>query len=134
MEDVKQDISFVLYRQDVYMLLQARPDIIVLTNAQTHKSRFTVGGNGTTTMVGHGGCTPILCKVQPALIQACASYNEGASLGTGSVTVSAEIGTNVALLWNSSTKIATFAFRGTDGGKVSLACTSDRPSFSFIIL
>ena len=75
---------------------------------------------------GHDGCTPILCKIQPALIQACASYNDGASLGAGSITVSADIGTDVALLWSPQIKTATFAWRGTEDRTVSL-CLGIKP-------
>lgn len=79
-----------------------------------------VGGSGTLTNENLNSCGPILCKIQPALVQACASYNDGASLGPGSITVSAEIGTDVALQWTNSTKTATFAFRGTSSSEVYL--------------
>ena len=64
-------------------------------------------------------CTPLLCKLKPAITAACAAYNNGASLGTGSVTVTADnTSTNVAVAWNAQTKVATFAWRGTQESQV----------------
>lgn len=59
-------------------------------------------------------CTPLLCKLKPAVTAACAAYGDGASLGTGSVTVTADnTSTNVAVAWNADSRVATFAWRGT---------------------
>ena len=64
-------------------------------------------------------CTPLLCKLKPAITAACAAYGNGASLGTGSVTVTADnTSTNVAVAWNADSRVATFAWRGTQETEV----------------
>lgn len=69
-------------------------------------------------------CTPLLCKLKPAITAACAAYSDGASLGSGSVTVTADnTSTNVAVSWNADTAVATFAWRGTQETEVALLPT-----------
>lgn len=64
-------------------------------------------------------CTFVLCKLKPAVTAACAAYSDGASLGTGSVTVTAvSTSTNVAVAWNADSRVATFAWRGTQDSEV----------------
>ena len=86
--------------------------------SSSHESLFFTGGG--TELDDSGACTPVVCKVRPALIQACAAYNDGSSLGSGSITVHADVGTDVALHWSATNQIATFAFRGTQTTEVSL--------------
>lgn len=64
-------------------------------------------------------CSPVVCKLKPALSQSCASYNDGASLGPGSVTVTADnTSTNVAVAWDGDARVATFAWRGSQEREV----------------
>lgn len=81
--------------------------------------RYTAGGGSSANASDSPGtCTPILCKLKPAIAAACAAYNDGAALGPGSLTVTADnTSTNVALAWNGDTKVATFAWRGTSGNE-----------------
>lgn len=70
-------------------------------------------------------CTPLLCKLKPAITAACAAYSPGASLGGNSLTVTADnTSTNVAVAWNRDSKVATLAWRGTQETEVGLPTLS----------
>ena len=82
---------------------------------------MTAGGAPSPSPSASAVCTPVLCKLKPAVAASCAAYNDGNNtIAPGSRTISAgPIGTNVAVAWDGNSRVATFAWRGTEGAQVT---------------